>query len=185
MRKAIIALAVAGALLAPAAAQGTVTVSPDKQAILDHYGWSATDADLLYPDAFVMEPFGRTGDCAWSHARRAGTAIRDYDNSPLVFIGAKGAVCAANGHITKHSELIWHHRSPGDDPYDNWSGIPDRWVHYSHWRRNQFEYVAAGCFRHNHSDFSDWWVSVRIQFGVRSGTDHQIWDHVSRNVRDC
>jgi hypothetical protein len=177
----VLTLAIAGALLLPAVAQAQTTVSPDKQAELDMHGWTAGDADLLYPNDLYMKPFGRTGDCAWSHARRAGAAIRDYDNSPMVWMGAKGAVCANSGHITKHSALVWRHRSPGD----NWAGIPDRWLHYSHWRGNAFEYVAAGCFRHNHSDFSDWWVSVRIQFGVKSGTDHQIWDRVHRNVRDC
>src|SRR4051812_35596852 len=52
---ATLALVVIGLML-PAAAQAQTTVSPDKQAELDMHGWTAGDADLLYPNDLYMEP---------------------------------------------------------------------------------------------------------------------------------
>jgi hypothetical protein len=107
MRRTLL-LAALGALALPATAQAEAYVSPEKAALLQQRGWTATDDDAQVP---VVEE--AAAGYAWCESRRKGTAIRYGVGDVAVRGHGKLTVCAQGGKIVFY-RASFKHASPSD-----------------------------------------------------------------------
>jgi hypothetical protein len=181
-RRILAGLVAIAAVLALSASASATTVSPQKQAILDRHGWTATDDDAYsYGDGSTAYsvPAGVTGGCAHSAARRVGSALRYASGNPMVRGAIKLAVCGDHGRITARN-CVYRHASPGR--YWRADGIGastgERWDHRA--------IVCLATYRWSYgntymAEFSRWYLDLEVRAWVVPGTDHKIRFSVKRH----
>jgi hypothetical protein len=104
---ALVALVVGMGIFA-ATAQAETYISPEKAALLQQRGWTATDDDAQVP---VVEE--AAAGYAWCESRRKGTAVRYGPGDIAVRGHGKLTVCAQGGKIVFY-RASYKHASPSE-----------------------------------------------------------------------